>query len=172
MKYEYKNNKLVTDDPNPPEWWKRVVHFVEVEIPAVKWMSGCGEVLPEWKVFETRDAASDALDAAWNAARDAASDASDAWDAWDAAWDATWDAARDAAWNAARDAAWDAAWDAALDAASDAWDASLMAAMHLTSDLDVANEHRAHTAKRWDVWVRGYGLLCDVDGVLYVYKRV
>ena len=128
MHYEYKNNKLVTDDPNPPEWWKRVVHFVEVEIPAVKWMSGCGEVLPEWKVFETRDAASDALDAAWNAARDAASDA------------------------------------------SDAWDASLMAAMHLTSDLDVANEHRAHTAKRWDVWGRGYGVRCGGYRVFSFYQ--
>ena len=150
MKYEYKNNKLVTDDPNPPEWWKRVVHFVEVEIPAVKWMSGCGEVLPEWKVFETRDAASDALDAAWNAARDAA-------------WDAAWGAA-----NAARDADWDAARGAARDAARNA---ALMAVMHLASDLDVADEHRTHAAKRWDVWVRGYGLSCDVGGVLYVYKK-
>src|SRR3989344_9110542 len=78
MYYEYRNKKLVTDDPNPPEWWKRVVHFVEVEIPAVKWMSGCGEVLPEWKMFETKD---DAMDAA----RDDANSASSKGNTWDRA---------------------------------------------------------------------------------------
>jgi hypothetical protein len=25
--------------------------------------------------------------------------------------------------------------------------------------------------KRWEVWQRGYGCFCDVDGVLYCYKR-
>ena len=61
----------------------------------------------------------DALDAAWDAARDAALAAARA-TAWDAAWDAAWAAARAAAWNAARAAdraaARAAAWDAARDA--------------------------------------------------------
>ena len=26
-----------------------------------------------------------------------------------------------------------------------------------------------HIAARWDVWARGWALLCDVNGILYVY---
>ena len=81
----------------------------------------------------------------------------------DAAGDAAWDAARDAAWNAARNAA--AAWDAA-------GDAGLYARMLVVSDLKLAEKHRTHIKKRMEVWQKGYGLLCDVDGVLYVYKKV
>lgn len=50
-----------------------------------------------------------------------------------------------------------------------AWDASLLVQMHITSDLQVSAKHRQHALARWEVWTRGYGLLCDVDGVLYVY---
>jgi hypothetical protein len=41
----------------------------------------------------------------------------------------------------------------------------------ITSDLKVKDreKHLAHTKARWEVWQKGYGLLCDVDGVLYVY---
>jgi hypothetical protein len=82
----------------------------------------------------------------------------------------TWDAARDAA----RDAAWDAAWDAARDAA---WDAARDAAL-LTRFIVITDKipqdknlqkHYKHAKERWEVWTKGYGLYCDVNGVLYVY---
>ncbi len=133
-----------------------------------------------------RDAARDAaVDAAWDAALDAAWDA-----ALDAAWAAAWAAARDAAWAAAWDAAWAAARDAAVDAAWDAaWDAERNAAraaernaaraaglyicvVNVCDGLPIAQEHIDHVRKRMDVWRHGYGVLCDVDGVLYCYERL
>ena len=30
-------------------------------------------------------------------------------------------------------------------------------------------EHVKHIKGRWEVWTKGYGLYCDVNGVLYVY---
>ena len=79
-------------------------------------------------------------------------------------WDAAWGAARDAAGDAARDAAWDAAGDAA-------GDFSLEARIIVASDLDYKDKakHQAHVDARFEVWRKGYGLLCDVNGVLYVY---
>jgi len=75
-----------------------------------------------------------------------------------------------AAWNAASDAARDAAtsfeWNDALHAMKDA---GLYAQMLVCDDLNINKLHRQHIIDRWDVWQRGYGLLCDVDGVLYVY---
>jgi hypothetical protein len=82
-------------------------------------------------------------------------------------WDAAWNAARDAAWNAAWNAATarDAAWNAAQDAA-------LYAAVQIVcADLDIDPEWRAHVEARMQVWRKGYGLLCDVEGRLYVYVR-
>ena len=71
---------------------------------------------------------------------------------------AAWDAARDAV----RDAAWDAAWDAALFTRTE----------FICKGLKLENKHRIHAHKRMEVWQKGYGLLCDVQGVLYVYKAI
>lgn len=30
----------------------------------------------------------------------------------------------------------------------------------------------AHAISRWEVWEKGYGLACEVDGTLFVYKKV
>lgn len=30
--------------------------------------------------------------------------------------------------------------------------------------------HRIHAKKRADIWLDGYGVMCDVNGVLYAYK--
>jgi hypothetical protein len=70
-----------------PAWWKKSEAFIAT-IKDVPWMKNA-EPEPQWRVFDTRDAA---RDAAWDAAQDAARDA-----AWDAAWAAAGDAARDAA---------------------------------------------------------------------------
>ena len=147
---------------------KRLKDFIEKEIPKVKFFKPDGKPNKEWKIFhgKTWDAARDAArDAAWDAARDAAWDA-----ARGASWDAAWDAARDAAWGAA----WDAARDAALDAARDAsMDAVLKSDYIVVADLKFKDKkkHLAHVNARWEVWQKGYGLFCDVKGVLYVYVK-
>ena len=116
------------------------------EIPFFK---RCGSLPDGVKLFKTRVAA-------WDAAR-ASARAS--------AWDAAWDAARDAAWAAASDAASDAAWYAA-------WDAELYAMItFLCAGLEINAKHVDYIKKRWAVWEAGYGVLCDVDGVLYCYEK-
>jgi hypothetical protein len=180
-----KSWEFVVDQPTRPEWFsaKTEEEMVRAELPKwkkarpwffeaidfvstikdVPWFKATKRPLKAWKVFPTRYAA-------WDAAGDAAGDA-----AWDAAWDAAGDAARDAARYAARYAAWDAARYAAWDAARDAaWDAARAAAV-LSRCIVVADKldkkHMKHALARWEVWKRGYGLLCDVDGVLYVYRK-
>ena len=144
-----------------PKWWTDCEGWVAT-LKNISWLKPDGKPKKEWMLFETRDAA-------WAAARDAARDA-----AWDAAGDAARDAARDAAWDAAGDAAWAAAWAAARDAARDAaWDAALYSrGMFICDGLKLAEKHKTHIRKRMEVWQKGYGLLCDVNGKLYVYKKI
>jgi len=59
-----------------------------------------------------------------------------------------------------RDAAGDAAWAAAGESM-----------MRLTADFNVAQKHRDHMSLRWSVWTAGYGVYCDVNGVLYCYRK-
>jgi len=33
----------------------------------------------------------------------------------------------------------------------------------------IDGKHLAHARARWEVWERGYGLRCDVNGKLYTY---
>jgi hypothetical protein len=74
------------------------------------------------------------------------------------------DAARAAARDAARAAARAAAWDAA-------GAAELYSQMLICDGLPLAQKHIDHIAARWNVWQKGYCLLCDVGGVLYVYTK-
>jgi hypothetical protein len=84
-----------------------------------------------------------------------------------AAWVAARDAAGDAAWVAARDAAWDAAGAAAWAAARDA---ALLSRCTVVADkLD--KKYMDHARARWSVWQKGYGLMCDIGGVFYVYRK-
>lgn len=82
---------------------------------------------------------------------------------------------RDAAWAAAKGAEWDAEWDAALDAAwAAAWDAAgdaALAAECLLMRDHIAPEHLAYALMRWAIWVAGYGVAVEVDGVHYCYRR-
>ena len=145
---------------------------------------GAHAPLPEGcKLYETRAAARTASGiAAWAAARGYAWDAAGA-----AAWDAAEDAARTAAWTAVRAAAWDAAqtgaltaalaaaltavdvaaWDAAWDAAGDA----ALAAVCLLMRDRIDPKHLAYALMRWTIWVAGYGVAVEVDGVHYCYRR-
>ena len=135
-----------------PQWWHDAMQFIN-EIPNTPFHTCQGEPNPEWKLFLAND---------WDAARDAA---------WDAAREAAREAARDATRTTARvtaskttrdttrNTAWDAAWDAAL----------YVDVVHICADLNLDTNHVEHARARWDVWQRGYELLCAVDGVLYVY---
>jgi hypothetical protein len=174
----------------PPQWWTLTHQFVERDIPSVNWLKPDLKPRKEWKLFKgttwdvARNAASNvAWDAARNAARNVAWDAARnvAWDAarnvaWDAARNAVGDAARNAASNAAGDATWDVVGNAVGNAVGDApWDAvgdaSLMVYRIITEDLKIDKKYVKHINKRWEVWEKGYALLCDVNGVLYVYAK-
>jgi len=177
--------------------WKLPLEVADAnvkEIKGIKYLKMNGKLRANWHVSfgailpEARAAAGDAAraaagaaagDAAWDAARDAARAAArDAARA--AAGDAARDAARAAAWDAAGAAAGDAAWDAAGDAAgaaagdaawAAAWDAAIYTRVKfcvaLKAKLDT--KHIKHAEERMDVWRRGFGLYCDVNGKLYVY---
>jgi hypothetical protein len=144
--------RLLRPEPKPA-YWLAVEKFLRDELPTVKWFKPDGKPLPQWKLF-TAPAWDAARGAAWDAARDAA---------WNAARDAAEDAAWNAAWNAARGAARDAAWNAAEDAAD------FCVIERLCADLEIAETHCVQIRARWEVWLKGYAVLCDVDGVLYVY---
>jgi len=152
----------VLEELEKPTWVSETEAFIE-SIRTVQWLKPRHAPLKAWQHFPT-----------WDAARAAAWDAAGA-AAWDAAWAAAWDAARAAAWAAAWDAAgaaaWDAAWAAAGAAArAAAGDAARAAALErITHDLDYPEKHKRHLRARWDVWKRGYGLVCDVDGVLFTF---
>ena len=143
---------MITKPVPLPSWAKRTEKFI-ASIPKVKWLDNHAKPRKAWRLFETRDSA---WASAWYSARDSA------WySARDSAWDSARDSARDSAWASARDSAWYSARDSAL-----------MASMEIVSDLHIDAKHRKHARDRWEVWTRGYGLLCDVDGVLYVYKSL
>ena len=159
-----KSVRLIKEVPHP-KWWTDCEGWVAT-LKDIAWLKPDGKPNKEWELFETRAAAGDAArDAAWDAARDAA---------WDAARNAAWDAARNAARNAAGDAARDAAWDADGDAAWDAaWDAALYAQVIFICDgLKLQDSHKVHIKKRMEVWQKGYGLYCEINGVLYCYKKI
>ena len=142
---------------------KRLEKFMD-SIPTIKWYLPDGKPKKAWRLFYG-DTWASAWDSAWACARDSARDsASDS--ARDSASDSARDSARDSASNSARDSASDSAWDSAMDF-------SLMARMIVVSDLDYPDKkkHEKHVRERINVWCKGYGLLCDVDGVLYVYAK-
>ena len=155
-----------------PDWWTAAHEFVS-NLSEINWLKPDGNPDPSWRLFTASTWAA-ARNAAWNAAGDAARNAAGN-AAGAAAGNAAGDAARNAAGNAARNAAGDAARDAAGAAARDAaGDAARDARLYITTqiiarDLDIAPEHRAHVEARWNAWRKGSAVLCDVDGVLYVY---
>ena len=61
--------------------------------------------------------------------------------------------------DAIRGAVWDAVWDARL-------------YILVNSLPNMQREHIDHINKRMEVWKRGYGCYCDVNGELYCYKKV
>ena len=148
--------RLLKEVPHP-KWWTDCEGWIKT-LEDISWLKPDGKPEKVWKVFETRAAA-------WAAARAAAGDAAGA-----AARAAAWAAARAAAGAAAGAAAWAAARDAAGDAARAA--ALYARGVFICEGLNLEEKHRTHIKKRMEVWQKGYGLLCDVRGILYVYKKI
>ncbi len=166
--------------------------FIE-EIKTLRYFQPDGNPDPDWLVVlgktwtAARTAAGDAAKAAaravaptgsidsawdaartlaWNAAKIAASDAGRNGQ-WEAAWDSARDATRESAWAAARSEAPDTAWSVPWDAA---WHAADYAAICIvSSDLNIPPEHFCTIERRLDVWRKGYALMAEVNGTLYVY---
>ena len=129
----------------------------------------------EWKLFKAQT-----WDAAWNVAWAAAGVAE--WNtagiaAGAATGNALWDAGRVAAGNAAENAAWDAAWAAGnvagnaagISAGNAAGNAALLARIKVCKGLKLDQKHIDHSYARWEVWQKGYALMCDIKDILYVY---
>jgi hypothetical protein len=73
-------------------------------------------------------------------------------------------------WNISEGKNLAAAGAAARDAAgAAARDAGLKAQSIICTGLKIEPKHIKHINERWDVWKRGYALLCDVNGKLFVY---
>ena len=147
------------------KWWRDAKQFIEA-IKQVKWFDNHGKEKKGWKIFDTRD---QALAQAQYQARD------QAWDqAWYQAWYQAQYQARDKAWDQARNQALDQGWDQARNQALDqGWDQARSDFALYVSCLiaDPGLPYSKHATDRLDVWMRGYGLLCDIGGVLYVYRR-
>jgi hypothetical protein len=104
--------------------------------------------------------------AAWNAAKIAASDAGRNAE-WESAWDSARDVTRETAWASARSEAPDSAWAVPWDAA---WHAADYAAICVVcSDLKIQPEHFQTIERRMNVWRKGYALMAEIHGTLYVY---
>jgi hypothetical protein len=164
--------RLLKEVPHP-KWWLKAEKFVNTELKEINWLKSDGKPLKKWKVFY-----GDSWNAAMIAAGDAAMIAARV-AAGVAAGDAAMIAARDAAGNAARDAAMIAAMIAAGDAAMiaagvaagvAAGDAALyVQTEYICEGTKLAKKHIKHARERMKVWRKGYALLGDVNGVLYVY---
>ena len=171
---------MITKEISKPSWVKRTEKFI-ASIHSIKWMDNHGKINPKWKMFDTWASARASV---WASVRDSARDSarSSVWAsvrdrAWARAWASARDSARDSArssvwasvWDSARSSVWASAWDSAR---ASAGDACLMAQMEICCDLHIPAKHRKHARDRWAVWLAGYGCLCDVGGVLYVYTKV
>lgn len=104
-------------------------------------------------------------------------------------WDDDSEAARLAAASAATHAGREKEWHAVFNSATEAvraaagkkslttrrarMDAAVLASLLLVEDLEFEGKEQylKRARERWSVWQKGYALLCDKDGKLYVYAR-
>lgn len=147
-----------------PQWWHDAMEFV-AGLPGVRWLQPDGDPDPEWRLF-TASTLEEAKAAARTAARE---------EDWAAAWSAAWSAVGITACTSGRTAARTAARSAARSATKGASGAAARAAelyiltQYLWEWAPLDQRHRDTAAAYWRAWSKGYGVLGDVDGVLYVY---
>ena len=159
-------------------WWKKVQAIVK-ECKIITYFSNSGEIKPEWKIFDTYSEAYLAAEsaayaatllAAYSAAYSVARS-----EAYTAAYAAARSEAHSAAHSVARLAAYAAARSEAHSAADSAADSAVDSAALLArceiGELADDNQHKIYAQNCMDVWRAGYGLLCDIDRVFYVYRR-
>jgi len=181
---------------NVPEAQKEQWAALADGIRAAKFLEPDGNPNTEWRLFYGKNwysamymALSLARGNPMDSARDAALGASGAavrGTERDAAWVSTWNAireiARDAAMGTVKEMArtlpWGAERGAELSAllkaaGTSAVCAGVLSDCIITHDMNVKDKerHMSHAKARWEVWNKGYGLLCDVEGVLYVYAK-
>ena len=151
-----------------PDCWADVEAFA-AELKEIPWLKPQGDPDPAWSMYGTEQQAMvsvrhPAMDSAWHAAMSMARDAAKR---------AGMASAQDAAKRAAFDATTEVVSGVGLDPLMGAgWDAALWAVILICKGLDIDQSHVNHAKERMDVWRRGYGLLCDVDRKLLVYRRV
>lgn len=170
LSFQYRDGRLdcveERDVPREewPAWWRGGVEFIE-SIRQIPRFSSQGDPDPAWRVFETRN---DVRNVAWRG-----SGVGNLGDARNDAWDAVLTVAHRNGRNSARKAI-SAAAIASIGNINDdaALDAVLLASILVCDGINLDERHAVHARARWDVWMRGFGLLCDVDGVLYVYRRI
>lgn len=149
---------------------KELMKFLFEDIPDMKFFQPDGNPKDEWELF-SGETWGDACDAARKITY------SRAWNAeWNKAWNAVWDVSPDGKKELILDKIRTVAMDAVRDRTNGAaptaeWDAALMATYLLSNSWNTENReaHLAYVLERWNVWQKGYGALCDLDGVLYVY---
>jgi len=152
-------------------WWLRVEKFIR-EIKKIKWLDNHEMINRRWRVFDDRYIAAETIynisqengfDVAYaavaKAVRRTARDNA-CYDAFEIAHDAARDAVRNVT-------SGHAAYTTTSDAARDAG----LLARFILAEFDETDPNYQHAQARMDVWRAGYGLLCDKDGALCVYRR-
>ena len=169
----YKKNEKSMENKCWKVWEKEIkrCNIAKVEefiksFKKMKWFKPDGKPKKEWKMFYGKD---------WDASRYASYYASRDASLYASLY-ASRDASRDASYYASRDASYYASEYASLYASLYAseyasYDAALMAGLIILGKdaKKMKKEHVKHIKGRWEVWTKGYGLYCDVNGVLYVY---
>jgi hypothetical protein len=148
--------------------------FIE-EVKKIKYFDFHGEIKKEWNVSFGKNLI-EAESAAWSAAGSAARSVAGS-SAGSAAESAAWSMAGSSAESAAVSVAVSVAVSAARSSAesagrSAAWSmarsvAGLAACILVGTRIEA--KHRLHIESEMDVWRAGYGLVCDVNGKLFVY---
>lgn len=133
---------------------------------------------PEWKFFETWDAAwrasqrmvsrDKARKAAWNAAQSASLDVVRVKEVWIEVLNTLYSMALDSVLDKKMGMVRLVDWDIADSLPRDM---ELMVQVEICDNLSLDQKHITCAKNRWEVWQMGYALLCEVDDVLYVYKR-
>ncbi len=177
---EFESDPAIRSLPNQIR--QKLIGFIYKEIPKTKFFKPDGKPDKEWEIFYGSNwdlALESALAEAWRVTRGSA------WlpewvlekkSLWDSAmssasiyiWNATWGLERESARLVVRSAAKNSVYELAKDAV---WDAVLYSEYILVNDIQFEGKENgmAQANARWKVWQKGYGLLCDIDGVFYVY---
>jgi hypothetical protein len=180
----YPRVRLLAEHPDMvPEYWHNVERFITEDIPAVPWFQQIGTVNPAW-VHIVRPTWNEAWRTAFAATGSRMEGKNSAWarasDVSLGTRDSTMGESYSVAWEKVTgmiQAAIGVAWDGHLDSSSGfevSWAASQDAALFtriqcLGYDIKIDERHRQHARDRWAVWQAGYGLIGDVNGILYTY---